>query len=77
VSECCEKCARPLDLVRLCLDCGRAFSINLGEQLRMAKLEYQLPRRCGSCRASRRTAKTRAQARPNTQEVERAGNEDY
>lgn len=53
----------PTDVVRDCVDCGKAFMVTVGEQEWLATKGFELPKRCPSCRRLRRQEREAADSR--------------
>jgi hypothetical protein len=52
--EVCPTCGRPMDITRICSDCGGAFSISPSQERFFLRKGLELPRRCQRCLDQRR-----------------------
>ncbi len=54
------------DLIEICRDCQKEFTITASEQSFYESKELAFPKRCAECRAARKAANTNINANNNT-----------
>ncbi len=66
MSECCEKCGRPLDLIRTCPSCGMRWTLSLEHSKWFYVRGMVPPAKCADCRRKTKNVSTGAGA-PRTE----------